>query len=389
MNEHRRRLWTDALLRMATLLAAVGLAIVLIAAARVFHHTLLVVVLAVVLAVLLNPFVARLQEQRASRSLAVALVVAVAVMAVVGLGLFLLRPLIAQLSALAQALPHYFDQAQRTVPVWQSWLADLGVHVDYSAIWSQVAGRLEQGGMTVLNGVLGVLTGIGTTAADVVLVAVLTIYLMLDGPHLARAARAWVPYAQRARYDRVASITGALLGAYVRGQILLGLILGLLAGIGTWVLGVPYAAVVGVMAGVFELVPMAGPVLGAIPAVLLALLVSWRTALYVALYFVLIQQFEGHVLAPRITGRAVGLRPSLAIVALLGGFEIAGLWGALFAVPAVGIANAVIGTLWGPGARDAGPEAAPLGAAPAPARAAAPGPQVEPARPGPDEASDA
>ncbi|MBE3590586.1 MAG: AI-2E family transporter [Firmicutes bacterium] len=376
MTARRRRMWLDSLIVLATILAAMALGAAVVAAARLVAHTLLVLVLAGVLAVLLNPLVARLQEQRASRALAVALVVVATLLLVAGLALALVRPLITQVGELSQALPGYVAAAREAAPVWQERLAQMGLRLDVDKVWPQVTSRLESVGLQVLSRLGDIVGQIGGAAADIVLVAVLTIYLMLDGPRLARGLRAWVPAPHRARYDEIARITSRLLGAYVRGQITLAFILGILAGVGTWLLGVPYAALIGLLAGLFELVPMVGPVLGAIPAVLLALLVSWRTALYVVIYFILIQQLEGHVLVPRVTGHAVGLRPSVAIVTLLGGFELAGLWGALFAVPAVGILSAVVGALWGPGAGDgSGPApGAPEGGAGTAAAAGGPAP---------------
>jgi predicted PurR-regulated permease PerM len=110
-----------------------------------------------------------------------------------------------------------------------------------------------------------------------------------------------------------------------------------LAGLGCWLLGVPYALVLGVLAGLFELVPMFGPILSAVPAVLVALFLPFPTVLSVVLFFFAVQQVESNILGPRITGHAVGLHPLGAMFALLAGLQLAGLLGALFAVPVAGI----------------------------------------------------
>jgi predicted PurR-regulated permease PerM len=111
----------------------------------------------------------------------------------------------------------------------------------------------------------------------------------------------------------------------------MSLVIGVLAGVGTGLLGLPYFVVLGVLAGLFELVPMFGPVLSAVPAVIVALFLPWPTVLWVVLLFVVIQQFESNVLGPRVTGHAVGLHPLGALFALLVGFEVAGILGGLFA----------------------------------------------------------
>jgi predicted PurR-regulated permease PerM len=102
-------------------------------------------------------------------------------------------------------------------------------------------------------------------------------------------------------------------------------------------LWLPYAVVFVVMAGLFELVPMFGPILSVVPAVLVALFMPFPTVVWVVLLFLVIQQVENNVLAPRISGHAVGLHPLGAMFALLAGFQLAGLLGALFVVPLAGV----------------------------------------------------
>jgi predicted PurR-regulated permease PerM len=110
--------------------------------------------------------------------------------------------------------------------------------------------------------------------------------------------------------------------------------------------GLPYAVVLGVLAGLFELVPMFGPILSVIPAVLVALFMPFPTVIWVVLFFLVIQQVENNVLAPRISGHAVGLHPLGAMFALLAGFQLAGLLGGLFAVPLAGVLWVLLGAAY-------------------------------------------
>jgi predicted PurR-regulated permease PerM len=107
-------------------------------------------------------------------------------------------------------------------------------------------------------------------------------------------------------------------------------------------LGVPYALVLGVLAGLFELVPVFGPILSAVPAVVVALFAPFPTVLWVILLFFAIQQIESNILGPRITVHVVGLHPLAAMFALLAGLQLAGLLGALFAVLVAGILWALL-----------------------------------------------
>ncbi len=123
------------------------------------------------------------------------------------------------------------------------------------------------------------------------------------------------------------------LGAWLRGQLLLMAIIGTAQGIGYVVMGLPFALLLAVFAGLMEAIPMVGPILGAIPALLVALAISPQTALILAAYAVLIHLLEGNVLVPRIMESAVGLTPLSIILALLAGAAVGGLIGALLAIP--------------------------------------------------------
>ncbi len=128
-------------------------------------------------------------------------------------------------------------------------------------------------------------------------------------------------------------LVGLVLLFNLRGQMILGLFLGVVAGIGSAFLGLPYPVVIGVLAGVFESVPMFGSLLGAVPAIVVALFQPFPTVLWVLLFFFAVNQAESYLLAPRISGESLGLSPLYTLVALLLGIELAGFLGALVAVP--------------------------------------------------------
>jgi predicted PurR-regulated permease PerM len=113
---------------------------------------------------------------------------------------------------------------------------------------------------------------------------------------------------------------------------------GVLAGLASWLTGVRFPLIIGVLAGLLELIPFFGPTLGAVPAVIIAIFQgSWLRVGLIVLAFVVIQQVESNIVGPRIMARGVGLHPLLVIIAVLVGIELAGVWGALFAVPATAI----------------------------------------------------
>jgi len=174
---------------------------------------------------------------------------------------------------------------------------------------------------------------------NTILVLVLSLYLVLDSRRMMIAMVSQVPPRRKRLFRFIERSLTRILGGYIRGQLTMAAIIGVSAGVGCAVLGVRYPLVIGVLAFFFELIPMLGPILGAIPAIIISMFQQPfpLEVLLVVGFFVIMQLVESNILGPRITGHAVGLHPVVSILALLGGAEIAGLWGALFAVPVVGL----------------------------------------------------
>jgi len=261
----------------------------------------------------------------------------------------LVAPLVGQTSQLIQDLPGLAEALQARLPGLETRLRQLGLPVEAGGLQARASSWIVESGGGVLGATLAVLTGLTGAVVDLVLVLVVSFYLVLEGPRLRDTLAALVPAERRPQALFAEETVVRIAGGYLRGQLLLALVIGVLAGVGAWLFGLRYPYVIGLVAGVLELVPMIGPVLGAIPAVLLALLLPFPTVVWVVLYFVAIQQLENYVLVPRISGHAVGLHPLAAMLALVAGFELAGILGGLFAVPAAGVlwalGRAVVGRL--------------------------------------------
>ena len=138
-------------------------------------------------------------------------------------------------------------------------------------------------------------------------------------------------------------------GLWLRGEIILMVIVGLFSYVGLLILGVDYALILGIIAGLAELVPYAGPVISAIPAVLIAATQSPLKALFVLVLYFAIQQLENNVIVPKVMQHAVGMNPLVSILSLLIGFQLAGVMGALLAIPVTTALSVVVGDLFGNG----------------------------------------
>jgi predicted PurR-regulated permease PerM len=198
----------------------------------------------------------------------------------------------------------------------------------------------------VVRFVEGAAISFGRLLFATVLVLVVSIYMLLDMPRLARAIDRRFPPHEGSR-PLLEQMESAVAG-YVKGQLLVSLIIGTSAGVGMWVLGATgalpgadgYAFLFGLWAGITELIPYLGPWLGAIPAVIFALFVQPIAVIWVVLLFLFIHQVEGHVVIPKVMGSALRLHPLLVIFGLLAGAEIYGLPGIFVALPVLAAARA-------------------------------------------------
>ena len=182
--------------------------------------------------------------------------------------------------------------------------------------------------------------------AGLVIVPVWLFYVLYDQSRFTRKFVEIIPSQVRADAVNALRISDRILSQYLRGQLLLCLVVGVLATMGLALLGVPFFAVLGLIAGIFEILPFVGPIIGAIPAVLVAVIERPILGVWTLVLFVVIQQVENTVLVPRISGKAVELHPALIVLVLIIGSQVAGLAGAILAVPVTAIIRDVFKYLY-------------------------------------------
>jgi predicted PurR-regulated permease PerM len=185
---------------------------------------------------------------------------------------------------------------------------------------------------------------IGLAGAFVTLITVLLLpyYLLLEASSLQKAFLHLFDPDSRPRVARISREVTTKAGAWLSGQLVLGVVIGTTATVGLWILGVPYFYVLGLIAGLGEMIPVIGPILAAIPAIFMGLTVSVKTAVFVMIYFTIQQLVENNVLVPRIMERQVGISAATVIVALLVGSQLLGIFGALLAVPTAAIVKVLL-----------------------------------------------
>ena len=239
-------------------------------------------------------------------------------------------PTIQQSEAVAERLPGYLDQLNGYQPL-------AGI---------DLAGSLRGIAQSTLSSAVTVAEAVAGGVIDTMLVLVLGFWFIVDGGRMVAVALRLVPEKQRDKARFVQDTVSQVVGMYIRGQLVMASIIGLSAGVGSWLLGVRYPVLIGILAFLFELIPMVGPILASMPAVVISLTQPFPLVVYVIIFFVVMQVIENNVLAPRITGGAVGLHPVAALLAIVIGADLGGVVGALFAVPFAGVASVLIAAVW-------------------------------------------
>ena len=245
----------------------------------------------------------------------------------------ILPPLIAQTRELWQAMPGYVNNAEAML-VARGWL-----HVNWT--WAEMLQKLPSPEFAFTS-IVGAAESVFGALAALATIVVLPYYLLVEADDLQDGFLRLLPVDRRERLERVTDDVTLKVGAWLGSQMLLCVIIGGLASLSMWLIGVPYFYVLGLLAGLGELVPVVGPILAAIPALITGWAVSTQTMVIVAGYFAVQQVFENYVLIPRIMQKRVGVSAVTVIVALLVGTELLGVVGALLAVPTAAIVQVVL-----------------------------------------------
>src|SRR6185437_1993805 len=312
--------------------AALGLLTVGILAFAVYtvRAVLVQVIIAMFIAVSLDPAVRLLIRRGVKRSLAVGIIFVITLAILVGFVWSLVPPLVRQATDLVANVPDYV----KTLSAESKTYRDIANRYGLTQKITEYAASLPG---LVGGGALGFLTGLFSAVLNVLLVLVLTIYFMLDLPRLRRGVVRLFPRQQRPRAAQAVNVVVDKVGGYMIGNLIISLFAGVSSFICLIVLDVPFALPLAVFVALADLIPMLGATIGAVGCVLVALLSGnlWPDAVVVLLFFVLYQQLENYVIAPRVLRNTVDMSSVAVLLAALIGGSILGVVGALMSIPIV------------------------------------------------------
>ena len=313
-----------------------ALAVVSLWAAYHAREVILTLYISLLLAVGFSPIVRLIERQRLlpvgttrfPRWLAILVLYVFIIGTLVAIASLLIPPVVEQARELWSQKSQMFERAQRVLI--DRGLLDQPITIQ-EAVEQAPVSRSAVG--TVFGAVRGVIGGI----FGFLTILIVTFYLLVDSWTIHQTFVKLFPAKHRPRVDAITRTITVKVSAWLGGQLLLAFIIGTTSAVGLWLLGVPYFYVLALISAIGELIPVVGPILAAIPAVLVAGTVSYQKALLVIIFFFVQQQIENHVLVPKVMERQVGVSAVMVIIALLIGGKMLGIVGALLAVPTAAI----------------------------------------------------
>lgn len=328
------------------LLATAAAAIIVLIVLYLLGSVLLTIGLSAVIAYTLLPVVKLLEQgmpwrgryPELSRVVAILIVFIAGIVAVAGVLMSVIPPMLREAGLFIDEFPRFFNSARLTVESWIAVYSDRIPEDLKQGVEEQVAGLgnvLIGVAWTAVQKTVGLISGTFSLIVGLATLPILVFYLMKDSGSINSAAVAPFPGAMHAHLRAMLDIMDRTLGSYIRGQLTLGLVVGVIVAVALLLLGVPYAIFLGIVAGITELIPIIGPWIGGAIGVLVTLATEPQKAPWVILLYLVIQLAENALLVPRIQGNALKMHPIAVIVVIIVASQYFGIWGIILGPPLV------------------------------------------------------
>jgi predicted PurR-regulated permease PerM len=300
-------------------------------------NILIVLFLSLIIASAIYPWVNYLESKKIPRILGVLSVYVIAILFIIFLLYLVIPTMVDEIRQLASVLPSYYDvlssKFSKTV---------LEISPDYTKTAQDFlinfGEKIKGMASSVLKTVAGVFGGFATLG----IVLVISFYMASQEKGVGSFIKLITPKHQEAYVLNLWKRVEKKLGLWLQGQLLLGVIIGLVVFFGLYIIGVPYALLLGVVAGIFEVVPVVGPIFSAFIGIAVALMIDPVLALLTLIFYIIVQQVENNILVPFLMKKMTGLNPIVIIVSLLIGWELGGVLGMIIAVPVATIAGELL-----------------------------------------------
>lgn len=281
-------------------------------------------------------------------SISISFLIFLAVLYMIMIHIFV--PFIAELRDFSKSLPETFTAIQTAIP-------EIGKRYDLNVLPAEIQSEV-QGFVSKMIQEIGEYTlkfaqfslfaifSLASTVIELVVVPFITFYMMKKGSAFADLFAGFFPDKYQAHIKEVFKEIHFVLKAYIHGQLLLSVLMAAVVFVGMWIMDIPYPLVIGLLAGLVEMVPVIGPIIGAIPPILLGLLQGTATMIQVIIFYVIVQQLDSHFVMPKLMGSIIEVHPVAIIAGVLIGGSLFGVIGMMIAVPTVAVLQILFRHMW-------------------------------------------
>ena len=311
------------------------------------------IIISIILAFILNPlvnFFCRLSfgatRLHINRGIAVLLSFLCTALLFLIMGTFVLLPIIHEFDRFMMDLPTLILRIQYISINIQQRASMLELPSNINTIIEQAIASAASFSADLARRILQAFFGFASSIVQLVVVPVLTYYFLRDWHLLKDQIIMLFASESHSKVSKVIDEMGIVVSAYIRGQAIISVIIGLIVFSGMYLSGVGYPLVLGLLAAGTETIPIVGPIIGSIPAIMLAYLVSPSLALKVIMFYIIVHQLENHIIVPNIMGHTINLHPVVVIISLLIGFQLFGIVGMMVAVPLTALLRVLIKHSW-------------------------------------------
>ncbi|MFH1667441.1 MAG: AI-2E family transporter [Candidatus Komeilibacteria bacterium] len=302
---------------------------VVIAFLYMVREAIALIFIALILASALDPFVDWLRKFKIPRGVGIIVIYLLLLSIISAVIIMIIPPITAEIKLIASDFPVYYERVVDGFNYFTTNRTDMEVAEQLQNSLNTITGNLSRAASGVFDTLMGIFGGI----FSFFLVLVITFYFTVEEEGLKRFIMSVTPAQYQPYLMQLVSRIQRKLGYWLRGQLILSVIIFILTFVGLTVLGVEYALLLALIAGIFEVIPYMGPIIAAVPAVFLAFMQSPLKGLLVLILYIIIQQLENHIIVPKVMSKSVGINPLVVIIVLLVGGKLGGVMGMVLAVP--------------------------------------------------------
>jgi len=311
------------------------------------------IIISLILAFILNPLVNYLcrvrlypTQLRISRGIAVIVAFLCTTLLVAMIGTFVVLPFIHEFDKFIIDLPAMIGKIQDIISNIEQRASVLEIPANVNGIIQQTVASAASFSADLARRILQTIFGFASSIVQLIVVPVLTYYFLKDWLILKEKIIVMFAVESRNQARSVIEEMAIVISGYIHGQVLISIVIGFIVFNGMYLMHIDYPLVLGLLAACTETIPIVGPIIGSVPAIMLAYLVSPALACKVILFYIVVHQLENHIIVPNIMGHTIALHPVIVIISLLVGGQVFGIIGMMMAVPAAALLRVLVRQLW-------------------------------------------